>query len=600
MSLTKQARVLQPYFWTHQRYDLKLRLVAAIGCLVLAKASNLTTPWLLGLLVDRLNDEASVPAWVLGAIGLVVVYAISRLLALVFSELREVLFTHVSQHAIRVLTRKTFAHLHQLPLDFHLSRHTGSLDRLVDRGTKAIDFLLRYIVFNVGPTLIELALVCVIVWSLFGGYYAAIITTTVLAYITLTLKMTSWRLRFRREMNTADNLVAGRMVDSFVNVENVRLFTNEHYETERLDRGLAEYERAANQSRLSLLYLNLSQTLVVLTGVTAVLILAALDVEAAALTVGGFVTLNTYILQAFQPLNFLGSIYRQIRQSLIDMESLFDVLDEPTETDPNDASAEVTGPTIIFDNVHFSYEQDRPILEGISFSVRPKQTVAIVGETGCGKTTIGKLLLKIIEPDRGTIRFGSLYDLSQLTREAVRDAIGVVPQDTVLFNDTLGHNVRYGNISATDDQVREALHSAGMGDFLEQLSAGLDTEVGARGLKLSGGEKQRIAIARVILKNPSILLLDEATSSLDVSTERQVQRNLDELATDRTTLVIAHRLSTIRHADLILVMGQGMVIESGDYETLIVADGQFKRLWDMQQHASNKHENEIVGLVTDP
>ena len=599
MSLTKQARVLRPYFWTHQRYDLKLRLVAAIGCLVLAKASNLTTPWLLGLLVDRLNDETSVPAWVLGAIGLVVVYAISRLLALVFSELREVLFTHVSQHAIRVLTRKTFAHLHQLPLDFHLSRHTGSLDRLVDRGTKAIDFLLRYIVFNVGPTLIELALVCVIVWSLFGGYYAAIITTTVLAYITLTLKMTSWRLRFRREMNTADNLVAGRMVDSFVNVENVRLFTNEHYETERLDRGLAEYERAANQSRLSLLYLNLSQTLVVLTGVTAVLILAALDVEAAALTVGGFVTLNTYILQAFQPLNFLGSIYRQIRQSLIDMESLFDVLDEPTETDPNDASAEVTGPTITFDNVHFSYEQDRPILEGISFSVRPKQTVAIVGETGCGKTTIGKLLLKIIEPDRGIIRFGS-HDLSQLKREAVRDAIGVVPQDTVLFNDTLGHNVRYGNISATDDQVREALHSAGMGDFLEQLSAGLDTEVGARGLKLSGGEKQRIAIARVILKNPSILLLDEATSSLDVSTERQVQRNLDELATDRTTLVIAHRLSTIRHADLILVMGQGMIIESGDYETLIAADGQFKLLWDMQQHASNKHGNEIVGLVTDP
>ena len=598
MSLTKQARVLRPYFWTHQRYDLKLRLVAAIGCLVLAKASNLTTPWLLGLLVDRLNDEASVPTWVFGAIGLVVVYAISRLLALVFSELREVLFTHVSQHAIRVLTRKTFAHLHQLPLDFHLSRHTGSLDRLVDRGTKAIDFLLRYIVFNVGPTLIELALVCVIVWSLFGGYFAAIITATVLAYITLTLKMTSWRLRFRREMNTADNQVAGRMVDSFVNVENVRLFTNEHYETERLDRGLAEYERAANRSRVSLLYLNLSQTLVVLTGVTAVLILAALDVEAAALTVGGFVTLNTYILQAFQPLNFLGSIYRQIRQSLIDMESLFEVLDEPTETDPNDSSAEVTGPTIIFDNVHFSYEQDRSILEGISFSVRPKQTVAIVGETGCGKTTIGKLLFKIIEPDRGTIRFGS-HDLSQLKREAVRDAIGVVPQDTVLFNDTLGHNVRYGNISATDDQVREALHSAGMGDFLEQLSAGLDTEVGARGLKLSGGEKQRIAIARVILKNPSILLLDEATSSLDVSTERQVQRNLDELATDRTTLVIAHRLSTIRHADLILVMSQGMVIESGDYETLIAADGQFKLLWDMQQHASNKHENEIVGLMTD-
>lgn len=591
MDLAKQARVLKPYFWTHQRDDLKLKLIAALGCLVLAKASNLATPWLLGLLVDKLNGEALVSTWILGAIGLVAVYAISRLLALVFSELREVLFTHVSQHAIRVLTRQTFAHLHQLPLDFHLSRHTGSLDRLVDRGTKAIDFLLRYIVFNVGPTLIELALVCVIVWSLYGGLYALIITATVLVYIVLTLKVTSWRLRFRREMNSADNLVAGRMVDSFVNVENVRLFTNEHYETDRLDRGLAEYELAANQSRMSLLYLNLSQTLVVLVGVTAVMILAALSVESGLLTVGGFVTLNTYILQAFQPLNFLGSIYRQIRQSLIDMESLFDVLEEPTESDAINARTEIKGSTITLDNVHFAYEAERPILKGVSLTVQPKQTVAIVGETGCGKTTIGKLLLKIIEPDQGVIRFGS-NDLSQLQRHAVRDAIGVVPQDTVLFNDTLGYNVRYGNIDASDDEVRDALKAAGMGEFLEQLSAGLETEVGARGLKLSGGEKQRIAIARVILKNPDILLLDEATSSLDISTERQVQKNLDDLASDRTTLVIAHRLSTIRHANLILVMRDGVIQESGDFEALIAKNGQFKSLWDLQQIANKKHTSD--------
>ena len=591
MNLTKQAQLLRPFFWSHQRYDLKLKLIAALGCLILAKASNLATPWLLGLLIDDLNGEAVIPTWVLGAIGLVVVYALSRLFALVFSELREVFFTHVSQHAIRLLTQQTFAHLHQLPLDFHLSRHTGSLDRLVDRGTKAIDFLLRYIVFNVGPTLIELGLVCIIIWSLFGWFYALIITSTVLIYIILTLKMTSWRLRFRREMNSADNLVAGRMVDSFVNVENVRLFTNEQYEIKRLDNGLAEYERAANQSRLSLLYLNLSQTLVVLIGVTAVLVLAALNVEKDQLTVGGFVTLNTYILQAFQPLNFLGSIYRQIRQSLIDMESLFDVLDESTEIDAADASAEVTGSTIIFDSVHFAYEPDRPILKGISFAVQPNQTVAIVGETGCGKTTIGKLLLKIITPNEGAILFGS-DSLSALKREAVRNAIGVVPQDTVLFNDTLGHNVRYGNISATDDDVRKALYSAGMGDFLAQLSAGLDTEVGARGLKLSGGEKQRIAIARVILKNPSVLLLDEATSSLDVSTERQIQQNLDELTTDRTTLIIAHRLSTIRHADLILVLSDGVIVESGNFDSLIEADGQFKNLWDLQQQTPTK-ENQM-------
>lgn len=598
MNLTKQAQLLRPFFWSHQRYDLKLKLIAALGCLILAKASNLATPWLLGLLVDDLNGEAIIPTWVLGAIGLVVVYALSRLFALVFSELREVFFTHVSQHAIRLLTRQTFAHLHQLPLDFHLSRHTGSLDRLVDRGTKAIDFLLRYIVFNVGPTLIELGLVCIIVWSLFGGFYALIITATVLIYIILTLKMTSWRLRFRREMNSADNLVAGRMVDSFVNVENVRLFTNENYEIERLDRGLSEYERAANQSRLSLLYLNLSQTLIVLTGVTAVLIMAALNVESGVLTVGGFVTLNTYILQAFQPLNFLGSIYRQIRQSLIDMESLFDVLDEPVENDAIDATHEVTDSRISFNDVHFAYESERPILQGVSFTVQPKQTVAIVGETGCGKTTIGKLLLKIIEPNQGSIQFGR-HDLSQLKREAIRKAIGVVPQDTVLFNDTLGHNVRYGNVSATDDEVRAALRLAGMGEFLDQLASGLETEVGARGLKLSGGEKQRIAIARVILKNPPIVLLDEATSSLDVSTERQVQTNLEMLSSDRTTLVIAHRLSTIRYADLILVMHDGIISESGNFDDLLAANGRFKALWDMQQRASDPDDTDLADVVED-
>ena len=323
--------------------DLRFRLIAALGCLVLAKLSNLATPWFLGLAIDRLNGDEVLPVWALGAVGLVVVYVITRLLSLIFSELREVLFTHVSQHAIRVLTLKTFAHLHQLPLSFHLSRHTGSLDRLIDRGTKAIDFLLRYVVFNIGPTLIELVLVSVIVWIMFGGIYALIITTTVVVYILLTLKITSWRLRFRRVMNEADNAVAGRMVDSFVNVENVRLFNNEKYETDQVDLGLADYERAANQSRLSLMYLNLSQTMIVLSGVILLLVLAAFDVQLGALTVGGFVTLNTYILQAFQPLNFLGSIYRQIRQSLIDMESLFDILDESGESDPANSPVRLRG-----------------------------------------------------------------------------------------------------------------------------------------------------------------------------------------------------------------------------------------------------------------
>ena len=584
MTLSEQAQAIKPYFWARQRPDLRFRLIAALGCLVLAKLSNLATPWFLGLAIDRLNGEEVLPVWALGAVGLVVVYVITRLLSLIFSELREVLFTHVSQHAIRVLTRKTFAHLHQLPLSFHLSRHTGSLDRLIDRGTKAIDFLLRYVVFNIGPTLIELVLVSVIVWIMFGGIYALIITTTVVVYILLTLKITSWRLRFRREMNEADNAVAGRMVDSFVNVENVRLFNNEKYETGQVDLGLADYERAANQSRLSLMYLNLSQTMIVLSGVILLLVLAAFDVQLGALTVGGFVTLNTYILQAFQPLNFLGSIYRQIRQSLIDMESLFDILDESGESDPANSPVRLEDSTITFDDVHFSYDPSRPTLSGISFTVEPGQTVAIVGETGGGKTTIGKLLLKIIEPTHGSIGIGG-KDTRELSRGAVRDAIGVVPQDTVLFNDTLSNNVRYGRVDASDEEVTRALEVSGLRDFVAGLPDGLATQVGARGLKLSGGEKQRIAIARVILKNPSILLFDEATSSLDAVTERQVQKNLEQLATDRTTIVIAHRLSTIKEADKILVIRDGEIVEQGHFSALLESSVLFKSLWDAQQRS---------------
>lgn len=584
MTLSEQAQAIKPYFWARQRPDLRLRLIAALACLVLAKLSNLATPWFLGLAIDRLNGDEVLPVWALGAVGLVVVYVITRLLSLIFSELREVLFTHVSQHAIRVLTLKTFAHLHQLPLSFHLSRHTGSLDRLIDRGTKAIDFLLRYVVFNIGPTLIELVLVSVIVWVMFGGIYALIITTTVVIYILLTLKITSWRLRFRRVMNEADNAVAGRMVDSFVNVENVRLFNNEKYETGQVDLGLSDYERAANQSRLSLMYLNLSQTMIVLSGVILLLVLAALDVQLSALTVGGFVTLNTYILQAFQPLNFLGSIYRQIRQSLIDMESLFDILDESGESDPANSPVRLDDSTITFDDVHFFYDPSRPTLSGISFTVEPGQTVAIVGETGGGKTTIGKLLLKIIEPARGSICIGG-RDTNELSREAVRDAVGVVPQDTVLFNDSLSNNVRYGRIDASDEEVTRALEVSGLRDFVAGLPDGLATQVGARGLKLSGGEKQRIAIARVILKNPSILLFDEATSSLDAVTERQVQKNLERIATDRTTIVIAHRLSTIKEADKILVIRAGEIVEQGHFSALIESSVLFKSLWDTQQRS---------------
>lgn len=581
MTLSAQFRFLVSYFWVADRPDLRLRLIGAALCLVLAKASNLVTPWLLGETVDTLDRQDMVEVWLLGALGLVIAYALSRLAALVFSEGREVLFTSVSQHAIRALTGHVFSHLHRLPLPFHLSRQTGSLDRLIERGTKAVDFLLRYVAFNVGPTLIELVIVAGLVWALFGGIYAAVIAVSVLAYIVLTIQVTTWRLRFRRTMNAADNTVAGRLVDSFVNIETVRLFGNEAYEARRLDEGLSSYEAAANQSRFSLMLLNLSQTLVVLAGVTTVLVMAALDVQAGALTVGAFVMLNTYMLQAFQPLNFLGSVYREIRQSLIDMENLFDVLSEPAETDSAEADALPDASDIVFDHVSFGYREDRTVLHDVSLAIPEGQTVAVVGETGSGKTTLARLLLRFYEPTAGSISIGGV-DIRTVSRAALRQRIGVVPQDTVLFNDTLRYNILYGNLEASEAAIDAAVRVAGLSAFVARLPEGLETAVGARGLKLSGGEKQRVAIARAVLKEPAVMVFDEATSSLDTATEAAIQANLERVAEKQTTLVIAHRLSTVTQADQILVLSEGRVCEQGSHHQLIARDGLYAKLWEAQ------------------
>lgn len=584
MTLQNQFRFLLRYFWVSDRPDLKWRLLGAAGCLVLAKTSNLATPWLLGQTVDTLDQNAVVDVWVLSALGLVFAYAISRLAALVFSEGREVLFTAVSQHAIRALTGYVFAHLHRLPMPFHLSRQTGSLDRLIDRGTKAVDFLLRYVAFNVGPTLIELVIVSGIVWALFGGIYALVIGLTMAAYILLTLQITTWRLRFRRTMNAADNMVAGRLVDSFVNVETVRLFGNESYEASRLDEGLATYETAANRSRFSLMLLNLSQTVVVLTGVTGVLVLAALDVQSGLLTVGAFVTLNTYMLQAFQPLNFLGSVYREIRQSLIDMENLFEVISEPVEADRYRERALSEQSVIQFQNVKFGYGPDRLILSDVTFTIPLGQTVAVVGETGSGKTTLARLLLRFYDSVAGEISIGGV-NIQDVSRYALRQRIGVVPQETVLFNDTLRYNIAYGNHDASMTQIDAAVEVAGLTGFVRALPDGLETEVGTRGLKLSGGEKQRVAIARAVLKEPAIMIFDEATSSLDTATEAAIQANLERVAAQQTTLIIAHRLSTVTHADRIVVLADGRVAEQGAHQELIDRGGLYAQLWQIQSQS---------------
>ncbi len=581
MTFTQQLNFIRPYFWPNKRSDLKFRLVLAMICLVLAKCSNLATPWLLGEMIDDLSQINEQSIWIIGSVGLILAYVVSQLFTSIFGEAREVLFTNVSQYAIRQLSLQTFEHLHHLPIDFHLSRHTGSLDRLIDRGTKAIDFLLRYIAFNIGPTVVELIVVTIIVWAMFGSNYALLLGLIILTYIGLTLRVTSWRLRFRREMNTADNTVAGLMVDSFMNVENVRLFNNEDYEVRRVDTGLASYEQAANKSRLSLMFLNLSQIFVVLSGVAIVLVMAAFEVQSGVLTIGGFVTLNTYMLQAFQPLNMLGWIYREIRQSLIDMENLFEVLEEKAEAKFFGQPKSDFKSSIRFENICFSYKKERPVLSQITFSLSEGETLAIVGETGGGKTTIGRLLLKTINPVSGDIFLGDT-NVRTLDQSVVREAIGVVPQDSVLFNASLRHNIGYGCLGASDEEIMAASDVAGLKGFILGLPDGLDTEVGARGLKVSGGEKQRIAIARVVLKNPQILLFDEATSSLDTTTESQIQANLNFIAKDRTTLIIAHRLSTVIYADEILVLDKGIIVEAGSHSELLAEKNVYAQLWAKQ------------------
>ena len=585
-ALIKTCKLLFPFLWPHNRKDLKLRVILASFSMVLAKIASVYTPLILGNAVDSLTDLSSgINLLLYIPIAIIISYGLVRIASFAFNEIRDALFSKVSQNAIRKVSLKIFKHLHYLSLDFHLSRQTGGLNRYIDRGTKGIDFLLRYVLFNVVPTFIELLLVIGILLTLYGYEYALITFVTISIYIFLTLIITQWRIQFRKDMNAADNDASTKMIDSLLNFETVKYFNNEDHEFNRLDYSLAKYENAANKNRMSLSLLNFSQTLVIMTGITLMLVLSVFVIKNNTISVGGFVVINAYMLQLFQPLNFLGTIYREIRQSLIDMENMFNLLNEKNKVkDEGVNNLENNNLEISFKNISFGYHPSRSIIKNLSFDLPKGKSLAIVGPTGAGKSTISKLLFRFYDPVSGEIIINN-KNIKYYKQDELRKIIGIVPQDTVLFNDTIYYNINYGKPSATKEEIIQAAKIAGIHDFIESIPDKYKTVVGERGLKLSGGEKQRVAIARTVLKNPSIYFFDEATSALDTSTEKKIIKNLDVISKDKTTLIIAHRLSSVSNADNIIVINQGKIVESGNHKNLLTLNGLYAEMWDKQKHS---------------
>ena len=580
----KTFKLLLPYLWPKKRRDLKIRVGFAVIALVLAKIASVTTPLVLGASVNSLTELSSgINLFMLVPIALIVGYGIARIITFTFVEVRDALFSKVSQHSIRQISLNMFKHLHNLSLQFHLNRQTGALAKFIDRGTKGIDFLLRYVLFNIIPTFFEIFLVSGILFYLYGPWYAVITLTTIGFYSYLTFQITEWRNEFRKKMNQADNDVSTKMIDSLLNFETVKYFNNEKFEFDRLDKSLEEYELAANQSRHSLSLLNIAQTFIIMTGITIMLVMSAYGIKNGDIDVGGFVVINAYMLQLYQPLNWLGSVYREIRQALTDMENMFSLLQiSPTTQDVFESIPQSDIAEIKFDNVSFDYDIRRTIIKNISFVVPNGKKVAIVGPTGAGKSTISRLLFKFYDPKAGGIYIDNI-NINKISQESLREIIGVVPQDTVLFNDTIYYNIAYGNTGATKEEVISAAKNADIHNFISILPDGYETIVGERGLKLSGGEKQRVAIARTILKNPKIFFFDEATSALDTSTEKEIQKNLENVSKNKTTLIIAHRLSTAANADNIIVLDGGAIIEQGTHDNLLLQKGKYFEMWGKQK-----------------
>ena len=584
-------RSLVPYLWPRDSFETKLRVVVALVLLVGAKVANVWVPIFYKRAVDALSPGGDAGALVTIPLGLIVAYGLARVMSLVFAELRDAVFANVAQRTIRKVALSVFQHLHALSLRFHLERQTGGLTRSLERGTRAIETLLRYALFSIVPTLVEITLVCVILWRMFDGWFALATFVTVAGYIAYTFFVSEWRIQFRRAMNETDNKANTKAVDSLLNYETVKYFGNEAHEARRYDAALASYEQAAVKSQRSLSLLNIGQSAIISLGLAVVMGMAARGIVNGTMTLGDFVLVNTYLLQLYQPLNFFGVVYREIKQALIDVESMVTLLsvDREVADRPGAPALAVTGGELRFEGVKFGYDPRRPILKGVDFTVPAGRTVAIVGPSGAGKSTIGRLLFRFYDVSGGRILIDG-QDIRAVTQQSLRGAIGIVPQDTVLFNDTIYYNIAYGRPGATPAEIEQAARLAHIHTFIMALPDGYETTVGERGLKLSGGEKQRVAIARTILKNPAILLFDEATSALDTHTEREIQANLREVSRGRTTLVIAHRLSTVIDADEILVMEAGTVIERGRHLELLSRGGAYAALWARQQESSQGPE----------
>ncbi|WP_408633673.1 ABCB family ABC transporter ATP-binding protein/permease [Pseudorhodobacter aquimaris] len=574
-----------PYLWPDDAPWVRRRVVIALFFLVLAKIISVSTPFFYKAAVDALAGEAPSESALLmfGAVGLTIAYGLARLGAVAFGELRDAVFVRVGQRALRKLALETFTHIHRLSMRYHIARKTGGLSRIIERGVKGVDFLLRFMLFSIGPLILELSMVSVLFAVLFGWQYMAVVVVTITLYVSFTFKVTEWRVRIRRQMNDQDTDANQKAIDSLLNFETVKYFGAEQREADRYDGAMRQYETAAVKTGQSLSFLNAGQSLIITTGLVIVMVMAAMGVQQDILTVGDFVMVNAYMIQITMPLNFLGSVYREIRQSLVDMGDMFALLGQPAEVKdkPGAPDLKVSGGEVVFDNVKFAYHPDRAILKGVSFTVAPGQRIALVGPSGSGKSTIGRLLFRFYDVVDGGVRIDG-QDLRDVTQDSLHAQIGVVPQDTVLFNDSVRYNIAYGRPDATAAEVEAAARAAKIHDFILSLPEGYETPVGERGLKLSGGEKQRVGIARTLLKNPPILLLDEATSALDTQTERDIQDSLLAMGEGRSVITIAHRLSTIADADQIIVLEAGEIVEQGTHDRLLANGGRYAAMWARQ------------------